>query len=260
MRCTRWSAIGLAAVAGSALAVYQVSAQQGVPAAAPKPANTQPGPANSQPDPANSQPRPANNPGTVQPQVVPNRPATPAGQQPAGQQPASTNGQPVQTIGPNGVPVVAVPVGTNGSGTVVTGTGLGRYERPFAFQTPGIEGRFIENSRRLIGLETRLTNSNQMLLKRLGEVRALAPEKQNGALADVVQQMLIEQAQMQKYLVLARTAWSGDLEGMPAEMGEEAIPVATPTDSQPTGVPTSAVPSSAVPSSNVPATPRNPPR
>ena len=159
--------------------------------------------------------------------------------------PVNQNGQPITTIGPNGQPVVVVPNGTtNGSGTVVTGTGLGRYERPFAFQSPGIEGRFTENSRRLIGLEARLAASNQMLLKRLGEVRTLPIEKQNAALADVVQQMLMEQAQMQKYLVLARTAWTGDLEGMPAEMPEETIPVATPVDpsagTQPR--PTTAVP------------------
>lgn len=254
MRLNRWSAAGLATLAGSALVVYQVSAQQGTPSAAPKPANTQPAPTNSQPDPANAQPRPTNNPGTVQPQVVPNRPATPAGQQPV-------NGQPTTIIGPNGQPVVVVPngtSGTNGSGTVVTGTGRGRYERPFMFQTPGIEARFTENSRRLIGLETRLATSNQMLLKRLGEVRTLPPEKQTAALADIMQQMLMEQAQMQKYLVMARTAWTGDLEGPPAEMSEENVPVATPTDdSQPRGMPTSAVPSSAVPTT---AAPTNPPR
>ncbi len=264
MRLNKWSAMGLAAVAGSVMAVNQASAQQGVPSAAPKPANPQPAPANGQPDPASAQPRPANNPGTVQPQVVPNRPTTPAGQQPVNQQPqqpVNANGQPVTTIGANGQPVVVVPNGSNGnsgSGTVVTGTGLGRYERPFMFQTPGIEARFTENSHRLIGLEQRLATSNQMLLKRLGEVRTLAPEKQNAALADIVQQMLMEQAQMQKYLVLARTAWSGDLEGVPAEMPENAVPTATPMEnSQPRGVPTSAVPTSAVPNTVAPTnTPR----
>ena len=259
MRLTRWSAMGLATVAGSAMMVQRVSAQGGTPSAAPKPANTQPAPANTQPDPANAQPRPTNNPGTVQPQVTPNRPTTPAGQQPANQQPA--NGQPISTIGANGQPVVVVPNGSNGnngSGTVVTGTGLGRYERPFMFQTPGIEARFTENSHRLIGLEQRLATSNQMLLKRLGEARTLAPEKQNAALADIVQQMLMEQAQMQKYLVLARTAWSGDIEGLPAEMPENAVPLATPMDdSQPRGAPTSAVPASAVPNTVAPTnTPR----
>jgi hypothetical protein len=192
------SAAGAAVLVGGSMVMFSpsgVEAQQGVPAAAPRPTNPQPSPANSQP--------PTATPGTVQPQPVPNRPTTPPG----------------------------------GPGASATGTGRARYERPFAFQSPGVEARFVDSSRRLVAMESRMNLSNQALLKRLGEVRTMPPEKQNAALADVIQQMLLDQGQMQKYLVQARTAWTGEVEGLPAEMPEETIPTPTPADA-PTGAPT----------------------
>jgi hypothetical protein len=87
-----------------------------------------------------------------------------------------------------------------------------RVPRPFAFQSPQDEARFTQSSRRLVQMERRMERSNQDLLKRLGEARQLSPERQNAAFADVLQQLLKNQAELQQYLVHARSSWTGDVD------------------------------------------------
>lgn len=86
-----------------------------------------------------------------------------------------------------------------------------RSERPFAFQTPEMEAQFRESTRRLSAMESRMQRSNEELLERLGQARALSGERQTAALFDVIQQLLRDNAEMQRYLVTSRTAWTGDL-------------------------------------------------
>lgn len=86
-----------------------------------------------------------------------------------------------------------------------------RSERPFAFQTPEMEAQFRESTRRLSAMESRMQRSNEELLERLGQARALSGERQTTALFDVIQQLLRDNAEMQRYLVTSRTAWTGDL-------------------------------------------------
>ncbi len=86
-----------------------------------------------------------------------------------------------------------------------------RSERPFAFQNPAFENRFNESSQRLVRMEQRIEQSNAEQLRKLGEIRAMPAERQNAALLDLIQQMLRDQAEMHRYLVASRTAWTGDV-------------------------------------------------
>ncbi len=235
----KWSVIGVSTMTAAAILAYQAGTAGAQQAAAPTtvqpvPSTGQPRPANSQPRPANPQPPASNSPGAVQPTPIPNQPTTPptpTTTPPGGVNPNNPNGVNPNTVTlPNGTVVVPVPA---------TGTGLGRYERPFAFQSPNVESRFVESSHRLVALESRLTVSNQALLKRLGDVRTQSPEKQMAGLMDVVQQMLLDQAQLENYLVQARTAWSGEMPGVAADDSAAATPA--PATSATTGVPTTGV-------------------
>lgn len=200
------------------------SAQQGVPAPAGQPS--------AAPTPTNSQPRPTALPAGTQPEQPP---ATPA--------PSQTE---VPSAGnPAGVPAIAPPAR--------------RSERPFAFQSPTSEGRFLENSRRLMSMETRLNESNQALLKRLGELRNQPVERQTAGLADILQAVLLNQAEMHKYLVQARSAWSGEMEE-PATKGS-GIENVNPADGNNFTTPPGTNPQNTSPAKVAPSEqPRTPPR
>jgi hypothetical protein len=194
-RCTVVaSAAGL--IATAALVGF-AAPQQGQP--------SQGGQPSEQPRPSNPQPRPAG-PGSAVPiNTAPSDPVT--------QVPIPPNTQPGQVIvQPGQGGTVGVGVIHQGSGTVVTGVDS-RYQRPFAFQSPAYESRFTESSHRLVAMEQRLARSNQDLMKRLGEARALTGERQTTAMFDVLQHMLRDQAAMNQYLVRSRTAWSGEIDG-----------------------------------------------
>jgi hypothetical protein len=60
------------------------------------------------------------------------------------------------------------------------------------------------------------------MLKRLGEIRQMSPERQSGATMELLQQMLRNQAELQQYLVQARSAWTGDV----MVEGESTVPPA----------------------------------
>lgn len=91
-----------------------------------------------------------------------------------------------------------------------------RNASPFMLAAADGQPRFAENARQLIALEAALERSRVDILRRLGEARQLPAERQTAALMDVVQQMLLNQEHMQSYLVRARSAWSGDIEGTPS--------------------------------------------
>jgi len=180
--------------------------QGGQPSGAPRPTNPVA-------PPANSQPRPSSAPGATQP--TPPTPTTP---------PAPTEDQPATAT-----PVVVQP-GTVPGSVIVVGA---RSDRPFTFASPGAEVRFVENSRRLAVQEQKMTKSNQDLLKRLGEVRSLPPERQNAALFELLQQMLMEQQQLHQYLTSSRSSLTGDLETTANTATPAAIPSPTAQTSTP---------------------------
>lgn len=207
------TAITLLAAVGtfSAAAQQGTPAQGGTPSAAPRQQNQQP--SQSNPTPAPQNPQPSGDKTRIPPSAAPDanlKPTAPGQVQPVQVQPGQV--QPGQI--PN---------------QEVTANGL-RYQRPFVLQNPQAEGRFTDSARRLVALEQRMARSNQDLLKRLGEVRTLTPERQSAALFDLVQQMLQDQAETHQYLVLSRSAWTGDLESAQTEAQ------ATPTDGTVTSV------------------------
>jgi hypothetical protein len=56
----------------------------------------------------------------------------------------------------------------------------------------------------MVRMETHMQETNQRLLKQLGEARSAQSDRQVGALADVIQQMLLEQRQLIRYLAANR--------------------------------------------------------
>jgi hypothetical protein len=128
------------------------------------------------------------------------------GSQPSNPIPAPSNPLPSST---SPRPADSAPDTKDASRNFAPGTQ--RWSRPFAFQNPQDESRFSQNAQRLSRLEERLATSNQTLIRRLGEIRQMSPDKQNPATMDLLQQMLQNQAELQQYLVQSRIAWSGDL-------------------------------------------------
>jgi len=163
--------------------------QPGTPSKPAKPSNPTPRPSNPLPGPQNPTPSPNPDPNPNQP-VQPNNPNNP--------------NNPNQPADPNGVP--QPPTAPDARARAA------RNSRPFAFQSPEMEGRFNEGSRRLMSMERRMKTSQENLLKRLGEVRQLTPERQSAATFDLIQQMLKDNADMQQYLVQSRSLWTGDLD------------------------------------------------
>jgi hypothetical protein len=168
------------------LAMQQgVPSQPGTPSQPPRPANPNPAPRNepTQPTPSNDPRTPAPNPNPTDPRDNPQNPN-------------------------DAVPPGAAPRTAAGA----------RYLRPFAFDHPGNEARFRESTQRLLTMEQRMTRSNEDLMKRLGEVRQMSAERQSGAMFEIMQQMLKNQEELQRYLIQSRTAWTGDVE-VPSEDG-----------------------------------------
>lgn len=220
-------------------------AQQGTRSGAPGRSTPAAQPSNSQP-PANREPSAAppaqQQPGTQGTQ-------NPQGQNQQGQNQPGQSPQNPSQVNPADVNNNNNPNGTfTGSNNGFTGTAQGginpnqqqgvnpqgqpltqaqrlaqlRAERPFTFASPQAEARFNQSVQRLTALETRMNTANQNLLKRLGEVRSMSPDRQNGAMAEIVQQMLLDQAEVQKYLVQARSIWTGNLEGLES-FGDEGL-------------------------------------
>lgn len=204
---TRWilgaaATTACAGVMGFSALLAPTAAQQ------PQPSNPSPRPANPSPQPANPSPKPAD----PSPQPSNPQPSNPS-QPPANPQYPPIN--PKDRNNPNNPTSV----------TPSTTTATNRMIRPFMLQNPQDEARFAEASQKLVRFEQKLDKSNQDMLKRLGEIRQLSTDRQNGATMELLQQMLRNQAELQQYLVQARTAWTGDV----VLAGEsDAAPVATP--------------------------------
>ncbi|MBC7771591.1 MAG: hypothetical protein H7210_03765 [Pyrinomonadaceae bacterium] len=194
----------------------------------PRPSNPQPQPANPTPRPANPQPQPANpipDPNNPQPQpsdpipepdpTRPGQPTNPPGQPVDPNQPNRPN----QPIDPNQPNRPNQPIDPTRPGIVNPADRNDRYQRPFAFQSPQMEVRFNQSTRRLLTMEQKLLRSQEELLKRLGEIRQLSGERQMTGLFDLVQQMLKDQGEMAQYLVQSRTAWTGDMDSPEPKSG-----------------------------------------
>lgn len=165
---------------------------------------SQPGQPSKQPSPSNPTPRPKN-------------------QQPRPQDPTpdpSNPGAPSRDRQPN-VPRDRDAPGDRDARRDDGAGSQDRYVRPFAFQSPTTEGHFTAATRRLVQMEQRMQRSQETLLKSLGEARRLSGPRQTEALFDVIQQMLRDQAELQRYLAQSRTAWSGDIALDETEDGEE---------------------------------------
>lgn len=189
---TRWERMPLVLVGTLTIAAAASGWQQGVPSQQPGPKNqpTQPGPRNtpSQPGPKNPNPTPGDN---NQPPASPRNPDDPV-----------DPNDPTRRSPSDGVPPGALPAGV-------------RYRGPFSFQDPQSEARFYDASHKLYQMEAKLARSNEDLLKRLGDVRSLPPERQSGALYDLLQQMIRDNAMLHQYLAQSRTAWSGEFDFPP---------------------------------------------
>ncbi|HEX2839507.1 MAG TPA: hypothetical protein VHN77_15425 [Phycisphaerales bacterium] len=102
-----------------------------------------------------------------------------------------------------------------------------RYSGPFMFQSPQTQTAMNQRAQQLIRMEQQFEIRRTELLRRLGEARAMTGERKLDALADVLQQVLLEQEQVNQYLIAMRTAWTGDMspeENTDAEPGQMRRP------------------------------------
>lgn len=211
-----------------------------------RPSTTQP----TTTQPGTTQPTQPGRPGEAQPRTLdPGRATTPGTTQPGGTSPGQNDPGRLDPNNPNrpGTPGTPGNTGNPGNtmapndstrginqdrnGTIDPATGqprrpgdrlndpmnpnrssMDRWERPFSFQSPEMERRFNENSRRLVDLERRMGDQNKETLRRLGQVRQMSGPQQNAAMFDLMQQMIQDQQRLQEYLVQARTGWTGELD------------------------------------------------
>jgi hypothetical protein len=209
-------------------------AQQGTPSGQPSRGTPAAQPSNSQPPP-NREPSAAPNQNQQQPGTTPQNPQNPSQVNPADVNNNNQNNQnnPNGTFtgsnnGFNGTQQGGINPNQNGQNangqnlTQAQRLAQLRAERPFTFASPQAEARFNQSVQRLTALETRMNTANQNLLKRLGDLRTQSPDRQGAGMADLVQQMLLDQAEMQKYMVQARSIWTGNLEGIDS-FGDEGL-------------------------------------
>ena len=109
-----------------------------------------------------------------------------------------------------------------------------RSQRPFPFQSVAHEAQFNQNAQSLLRAEQRFEKSTQDHLRRLGEVRNLNGERQNAALLDLLQQMLQDRVDLQRYLADSRAMYTGDVslpqDSSPSSGDNRSKQVATPAD------------------------------
>ncbi|MCX5689587.1 MAG: hypothetical protein NTV94_07355 [Planctomycetota bacterium] len=171
--------------------------------------------------------------GNAQPGQPTQPPSNP--QQPAAPKAPPANNPPVQPVVPPGTKTPNTPVNPNTPSDSYRTKALSdvadpntpdrlkqpknRNMRPFAFQNPTDEVRFNDASQKLVRMEQRSEQSNLLLLKRLGEIRRMSPDRQSESTMDLLQQMLKSQTDMQQYLVSSRALWTGDvdLSGQPTD-------------------------------------------
>jgi len=197
MKLNRYSVATLVAIAGLCGGLIPLGiAQQSQPA---QPSNPSPRPSNPSPRPANPSPRPSE----------PGSPSTTPPSQPGATGPTSPS-NPNDPASPNRANNPNNPNDPNNPNR--NNQPAQRNARPFAFQNPTDEARFNDGSQKLVRMEQKFEQSNQMLLKRLGEIRQLSPERQSAQTLDLLQQILKSQSEMHQYLVSSRALWTGDID------------------------------------------------
>ena len=238
------------------IGVNNAANQPGTPA--PKP------PAQPNPTPRPTNPTPSQPSLPEQPQPpVPSQPSQPAQpQDPIPTQPAAP-GQPQQPVpaqpGTPGQPQQPVP---KQPGTVRPTGPLDRNRlenrRLFKLDADNLEGRLNETAGRLGRLEKQITQNNQELLRRLGEVRQMSGDRRAEGLAEVLQGVLQEQARLQEQLVQMRTAIVGDIPDETVTPGAARPGEAPQTPTNPPAAPGHRAPTT--PPVNPTPPPSNPPR
>ncbi len=133
--------------------------------------------------------------------------------------------------------------------------------RPFAFQSPQAEARFNEANRKLMRMEQKFEKTNQEQLRRLGEIRLMAADRQGPATLDLLQQLLQERAELQRYLAQSRMSWMGEMDSADPN-NPSAAPATNPSNTIPNTNP--ATPNTAPPANpatnNTPSTNPSAPR
>lgn len=207
--------------------MFQPLAALEQPAATPRPPARSP--VRNNPGSPTTNPSTQNPPGTVTPQsgTPANNPGTPTtnpssgpstlpgttNQQPAGTNPANPTTNPATT----GIPGTTGQQGTTGAagapGTGVNGTTTNNLaaQRLFALSNPAAEAQLTQAGQKLVRIEQQFTTANQQLLKQLGQARQLTGDRRSEAMGEIMQSMLLQQQQLQQYLVDLRTSVTGDL-------------------------------------------------
>jgi hypothetical protein len=134
------------------------------------------------------------------------QPATPRpGQTGVPGQPGTGTAQDPNAPGNQGLPGR----GTTGQGTGAVST---PRQRLFALDNNSLNNQLMQSGQRLANFETQLNTMNQQLLTQLGQARQLSGPRREEALAEVVQQMLIQQRTMLQFLGEMRVSLTGDLQ------------------------------------------------
>jgi hypothetical protein len=128
--------------------------------------------------------------------------------------------------------------------------------RLFKLDGENLEGRLNDMGARLVRLEKQITQNNQELLRRLGEVRQLTGDRRAEGLAEVLQGVLQEQARLQEQLVHMRAAMVGDIPEETPGPGLSQPGGTTPAPSNPPAVPGERAPTT--PPANPTPPPANP--
>lgn len=102
------------------------------------------------------------------------------------------------------------------------------YTSPFTFMSPQSRTGFDTRTQRLARMEDRLTQRSDELIRRLGEVRQLSPERRDDAMMDLMQQILLDQRRLMLYLKQSRTTWSGETMSTSATGEERMTPGMNP--------------------------------
>ncbi len=142
--------------------------------------------------------------GVLQAQTQPTRPKNPL---PSPRQPAPP--ERTQPNQPNQTPPPADPNQPVDPNLQQPANGS-MYSGPFMFQSPQSQTAFNTRTQDLLRMEDQFEARRTELLRRLGEARAMTGDRKLDALADVLQRVILDQQQMQQYLIEARTTWSGE--------------------------------------------------
>jgi hypothetical protein len=202
----------LTRIAGAAAVALGMTAAAQTRSNAPRPnppgqtPSTQPG--NNQPG-TRPNTQPGNQPGNNQPNSNPqNQPGSPANNNPALSNPNQTN--PNQVVRPGDRDPNRPGVQTNDP-NAANNSLLNRRQRLFRLTDDTNLGQLNDFGMRMQRFETQMQQSNERLLKQLGQARQLSGPRREDALAEVLQGILQDQQMMQQMLLDMRMSITGDL-------------------------------------------------